>query len=76
MSLNTTISIHSWFKQIFERNNLSAPNEQPLYQYQLTESEYFQLKTLLKQTIDSSTMRKKDKAWCAAFCMLDRKSVV
>lgn len=69
MQVQDDLSLHSWIKQVFERNHLSEANEQPLYQYQLTEAEYIQLKSLLRLHSNKSGIRQKDSVWCAAFCI-------
>ncbi|EKO3551157.1 hypothetical protein I2712_004135 [Vibrio fluvialis] len=65
---STRSSLDSWLKGMLIKRELIKPNGQPLFMYQLSDQEYFQLKTVLK----NSNMPYRvcgDKPWCAAFCL-------
>ncbi|HDB1442990.1 TPA: hypothetical protein O6E10_002519, partial [Vibrio cholerae] len=67
--INTTsnsilpITIEEWLTRLLHRNELSLPNGQPLYQYHVTESEYIQLRSILRRIGKPQS----SKNWCAAF---------
>lgn len=63
-----SVSIQQWLRILLNRNELSVPDGQPLYQYHVTEAEFDQLRNILKRygepkhaCIDSN--------WSAAFCI-------
>lgn len=69
MATLITARLTRWLEQVFTRNSLSRPNAQPLYQYQLSEEEYLELKQLMQQSHILMTHRKPDITICAAFCL-------
>lgn len=64
----TVISAHDCLRTIFIQRELSHPTGQPLFTYQLSESEYKHLRTSLKTKFLPKRLYE-DRHWCAAFCL-------
>ena len=62
------ISVQQWLKIVLNRNELTMPNGQPLYQYHVTEAEFFQLRSILKKYGEPKVSRI-NLDWCASFCI-------
>ena len=69
MPVVTKTTLHCRLEQLLERSSLIQPNGQPLYQYQLTEAEYSQLKGALQQRQSAPARSELNKPFCAAFCL-------
>ncbi|RBO79593.1 STY4851/ECs_5259 family protein [Marinomonas aquiplantarum] len=61
-------AINDWLQTLLRKRNVDAPTGNPLYSYQLNETEFFTLNSLLKQS-SYSLQHSKDTGWCAAFCL-------
>lgn len=59
----------NFLKTILGRNSLVEPNEQPLFQYQLTENDYHELLLILRQFSQSPSKGDMDMTYCALFCL-------
>jgi hypothetical protein len=66
---SSTTTLYDKLSQLLERNQMSQPNGQPLYQYQLTEEEYLQFKTSLKCWGKAPSRGNFDKTFCSVFCL-------
>ena len=66
--LTSTTSANSCLRAILMQRELSHPTGQPLFTYQLSESEYHHLRASLKTKI-LPTRLYEDSRWCAAFCL-------
>ncbi|WP_192888781.1 STY4851/ECs_5259 family protein [Vibrio bathopelagicus] len=61
-------SVNGCLRAILTKRELSQPTGQPLFTYQLSESEYHHLRTSLKKQ-KLPTRLHGDSSWCAAFCL-------
>ncbi|WP_210467758.1 STY4851/ECs_5259 family protein [Vibrio crassostreae] len=61
-------SVNGCLRAILTKRELSQPTGQPLFTYQLSESEYHHLRTSLKNQ-KLPTRLHGDSSWCAAFCL-------
>jgi hypothetical protein len=69
MTVNTgSMRLMSWVSDVLRRKGYHKPQSIPLYQYQVTASDYNHLKQLLRQHGKPDNL-KRNKPWCAAFCL-------
>lgn len=61
-------SVNGCLRAILTKRELSQPTGQPLFTYQLSESEYHHLRTCLKKQKLPTSLHG-DSSWCAAFCL-------
>lgn len=67
MSVVITNTINNWLQRLLQKDSLDNPTGKPLFQYHISEGEYFELARLLRGS-DFSSQIKDSKIWCAAFC--------
>ncbi|MBF6650086.1 STY4851/ECs_5259 family protein [Methylobacter sp. BlB1] len=65
------MQIKDWITEILERHNIRFPDQRPLYQYRITDTEFESLKSAIKLSIllGLSTASKNVPRWNAAFVM-------
>lgn len=63
-----TFAIHSWLGRLLSRRDLLSPDQRPLFKYQLTADEYYELLVQLRE-FASTGKAAGDAAYCGAFCL-------
>lgn len=61
-------AINDWLQTLMLKRSINVPTSQPLYTYQLSEAEFFSLKSLLIK-VPYSLQKSKEPGWCAVFCL-------
>ncbi|MEJ2045917.1 MAG: STY4851/ECs_5259 family protein [Reinekea sp.] len=64
----SAMDLMSFMQDVMERKGIAKPSRQPLFQYHVTSSEYQRLKMMLRD-FGKPAIPRKNKAWCAAFCL-------
>ena len=65
---STSVRLGSWVAEFLQQRGLSHPDERPLFQYHVSNSEYLELESLIRSNRESQ-LYYRNSANCAAFCL-------